>query len=79
MSEWKPTSLQDALKFKKVNCKGDFFWRILAVIGLVAFCVLGYLNVTKGRYKTFYEGDLIIDSCTGRVYLVEECINERQK
>lgn len=70
MSEWKPTSIRDALGNKKPGGK-IHFWRIFAVVTLIAFCFLGYLSTLRNRYHTFDGGNLILDTWTGNVYELE--------
>lgn len=72
MSVWKPTSLRDALGYKKPDGTNPYrFWRIYAVIALIALCILGYLNAQRNRYRSFADSDLILDTWTGKVYEVE--------
>lgn len=55
------------------------FWRIFAIITLLAFCIIGYFNACRSRYHSFAEGELIIDSWTGEVYETENCIVALEK
>ena len=50
------------------------FWRIFAIIALLAFCIIGYFNACRNRYNSFAGGDLILDSWTGYVYETENRI-----
>ena len=78
MSEWKPTSIHDALGNKKPSGKIPF-WRIFAVVTLIALCFFGYFNAQRNRYRPFADGDLILDTWTGNVYELETKIINNQK
>lgn len=75
MSEWKPTSIHDAFSYKKPDSKEPYhFWKIYAIIVLIALCLLGYLNAQRNRYHSFADGYLILDTWTGKVYEVDNQI-----
>ena len=71
MSEWKPTSLHDALGYKKPNGKGIDFWKVFAIVALVVTCSLGILGSCRNRYRPLADDYLILDTWTGNVYEVE--------
>lgn len=78
MSEWKPTSIHDALGNKKPSDK-IHFWRIFAVVALVVGCLLGVLNSFRNRYRPLADDYLILDTWTGNVYELETKIIEPSK
>lgn len=47
------------------------FWRIFAIVSLIAFCVIGYLVANSNRYRPMYQAALILDSWTGKVYDID--------
>lgn len=71
MSEWKPTSMHDALGNKKPSGKQINFWKIFAVVALVVVCLLGVLNSCRNRYRSIADDYLILDTWTGNVYEIE--------
>lgn len=72
MSEWKPTSIHDAFGIKKhINGK-DYFWRIFAIVSVIALCVIGFLNANRNRYRPIADDYFILDTWTGKVYELDE-------
>ena len=47
------------------------FWRIFAIVALIAFCIIGYMNAINGRYKSFHNAAVVLDSWTGKVYKLD--------
>ncbi|MDE5675743.1 MAG: hypothetical protein K2I44_10445, partial [Muribaculaceae bacterium] len=45
----------------------DRFWRVFAIIALIAFCVIGYINASKNRYRMIHDTPYVLDSWTGNI------------
>lgn len=43
------------------------FWRIIAIVALIAFCIIGYLNASRDRYRMVPNAAYVLDTWTGNI------------
>lgn len=61
----------DKNKLINEKIRSDIFWRVIAILALLAFCVIGYLNASRERYRMISESVYVLDTWTGNIKNIE--------